>query len=165
VARLAATRQYRIDQETESQRSERIECVFLTCFRSDYSFLASVLQYSGIRMHRAETLEEADFLLTVTAGTAFLSDVTFPDGTWRDALAMVAEVHPLIPALVVADPVDRQFLTDAYPRGACGVLWKPIDFTEAIRLIRTVDEAAHDRAFFRAEASPVRAAVSGQARK
>jgi len=48
-------------------------------------------------MHRAETLDEADFLLTVTGATAFVSDVTFPDGTWRDALAMVAEVHPLTP--------------------------------------------------------------------
>jgi DNA-binding NtrC family response regulator len=162
---LTTTRRYRVNQEMESQRRERIQCVFLTCFRSDYSFLASVLQYSGIRMHRAETLEEADFLLTVTGGTAFLSDVTFPDGTWREALAMVAEVHPLIPALIVADPVDRQFLTDANARGACGVLWKPIDFNESIRIIRTADEAARDRAFFRGEASSVRAAVSGQAPK
>jgi DNA-binding NtrC family response regulator len=162
---LVTTGQYRVNRETESQRPERIECVFLTCFRSDYSFLASVLQYSGIRMHRAETLDEADFLLTVTSGTAFLSDVTFPDGTWRDALAMLAEVHPLTPALVVADPVDWQFLTDAYSRGACGVLWKPIDFIQAIQMIRTADQAAHDRAFFRGEAACLRAAVSGHAPK
>ncbi len=139
--------------------------MYLTCFRSDYSFLASVLQYSGIRTHRAETSDEADFLLTVTGATAFLSDVTFPDGTWREALAMVTEVHPLIPALIVAGPEDRQFLTDVYRRGACGVLWKPIDFTGAIRMIRTADQAAHDRAFFRGEAACLRAAVSGHAPK
>ena len=144
-------RRYRVEDQTGRARPEHIDCVFLTGFRSDYSFLASVLQYSGVRLHRAETLEEADFLLTVTGGTVFLSDLTFPEGTWRDALAMVAEVHPLTPALVVAEPVDRQYLRDAYPRGACGVLWKPIDFTEAIRMIRTADQAAHDRAFFRAE--------------
>jgi DNA-binding NtrC family response regulator len=162
---LVTTRQCRVDRETESQRPERIECVFLTCFRSDYSFLATVLQYSAIRMHRAETLDEADFLLTVTGATAFLSDVTFPDGTWRDALAMVAEVHPLTPALVVAEPVDSQFLPDVYRRGACGVLWKPIDFIQALGMIRTADQAARDRAFFRGEAGRLPAAVSGRAGK
>ena len=162
---MVTTRQCRVDRETESQRPERIECVFLTCFRSDYSFLATVLQYSGIRMHRADTLHEADFLLTVTGGTALLSDVTFPDGTWRDALAMVAEVHPLTPALVVAEPVDSQFLPDVYRRGACGVLWKPIDFIQALGMIRTADQAARDRAFFRGEAGRLPAAVSGRAGK
>lgn len=148
---LATVEHGRIDRERECN-PDRIQCVFLTCFRSDYSFLASVLQYSGIRMHRAETLDEADFLLTVTGGTVFLSDVTFPDGTWRHALAMIAEVHPLVPALVVADPVDERFLRDADRHGACGVLWKPFDFTEVTRMIRTADQAAHDRALLRGEA-------------
>lgn len=158
-------RQYRVEKEEEPRGTERIDGVFLTCFRSDYSFLASVLQYSGVRMHRAETLEEADFLLTVTGSTVFLSDVTFPDGTWREALAMVAEVHPLTPALVVAEPVDRQYLRDAYLRGACGVLWKPIDFTETIHMIRTANQAAHDRALWRGETHWQRASVLDHAPK
>ena len=48
-------------------------------------------------MHRAENVDEADFLLTATGGTAFLSDVTFPDGTWRDAIDMLAAVVPSFP--------------------------------------------------------------------
>jgi CheY-like chemotaxis protein len=155
---------YRVGEKAEPARPERIDCVFLTCFRADYSFLASVLQYSGVRMHRAETPEEADFLLTVTGATVLVSDVTFPTGTWRDALAMLAEVHPLIPALVAAEPVDRQYLRDVYTRGACGVLWKPIDFGEVIRMIRTADQAARDRAFFKSETA-LRASLLDHAQK
>ena len=124
----------------------RIECVYLTCFRSEFSFLATTLNYSRVRMLRAESLDEADFLLTVTGATAFLSDTTFLDGTWRDALDMAAEFHPLAASLIVADPVDWQFLSDAYTRGACGVLWKPVDFIQALERIRAADQAARDRA-------------------
>jgi DNA-binding NtrC family response regulator len=126
----------------------RIHCVFLTCFPSDFSFLATVLYYSRIRMDRADTLDQADFLLTVTPSTVLLSDMTFLDGSWRDALRMASEVHPHVAALVVADPVDRPFLSDsdAYASGACGILWKPLAIDQAIDLIRTADEAAKNRA-------------------
>src|SRR5581483_11862897 len=67
---------------------DRIHCVYLTCFRPEFSSLAIVLQYSGIQVQQAESLEEADFLLTVTGATVFLTDVALPDGDWRDALRM-----------------------------------------------------------------------------
>lgn len=142
------------DQDRSHRRPEfppRIECVYLTCFRSEFSFLATTLHFSRVRMFRAESLDEADFLLTVTSATAFLSDTTFLDGTWRDALEMATELHPLAASLIVADPVDWQFLSDAYTRGACGVLWKPVDFIEAIERVRAADQAARDRAVWLAE--------------
>ena len=120
-------------------------------------------------MCRAETLEEADFYLTVTGATVLLTDVTFLDGTWRDALRMASETHPRAAAIVVAEAVDYSLLSDAYDRGACGLLWKPVNFLEAIDLIRTLNQAACDRVqwldelFCRASAStegnriPVRA--------
>lgn len=126
--------------------ANRIQCVYLTCFRSEFSALAIILQYSGIRMHRAETLEEADFLLTVTASTVLLSDITFLDGSWHDALLMAGQVHPLVASLVVADRADWPSLGETYDRGACGALRKPLDFMETIHLIRTLHEAVRDRA-------------------
>src|ERR1039458_1115216 len=100
--------QLRAQYRHQGPLDNRIECVFLTCFRSDFSFLASVLYYSSIRMHRADTLDEADFLLTVTSSTVLLSDTRFLDGSWREALRMVSEVHPHVAALVVADDGSRQ---------------------------------------------------------
>ncbi len=132
---------------TEQWRdSDRIECVYLTCFCSEFAFLATVLQYSGIRMLHADSLDEADFLLTVTGAGTFLCDVTFADGTWRDALYMAAQTHRHTASLIVAEPVDKPFLSDAFTRGACAVLWKPFNFTQAIDRIRTLDQAAQDRA-------------------
>jgi len=136
----------------DSLGSGRIACVFLTCFRSDFAFLANLLHYSGIRMHRAETVEEADFLLTVTGSTVFLSDVTFVEGTWRDALAMAGGVHPLVASLIVADPVDWPYLSDAFSCGACAVVWKPVDLNDAIHMIRVADQASRDRAIVHRQA-------------
>jgi DNA-binding NtrC family response regulator len=97
-------------------------------------------------MHQAETLEESDFLLTVTAGTVLLSDMSFLDGSWRDALAMVSSVHPHVASIVVAEEAEHPSLSEAYSAGACAVLRKPIILDQAIERIRVLDEAARDRA-------------------
>jgi DNA-binding NtrC family response regulator len=130
-----------------------VDCVFLTCFASEFSFLSLVLKYSYIRLHRAETVEQADFLLLATGATALLTDVICLDGTWCDALRMCAENHPLVASVIVADPADHPFLREAYSRGACGVLWKPVDLMAAIEMIRTVNQAAVDRKVLLAELS------------
>jgi DNA-binding NarL/FixJ family response regulator len=141
---MGISEQRTVPESAECRRGG-IDCVFLTCFASEFSFLALVLQYSYIRLHRAETLEQANFLLLVTGATALLTDVTFLDGTWCDALRMSSENYPRVPTLVVADPADHPFLTDVYARGACGVLWKPVDMLDAIEMIRTIHQAALDR--------------------
>ena len=138
-------------------RGDGIDCVFLTCFRSEFSILATVLQYSRIRLHRAETLAEADFLLTVTGSTVLVSDILFLDGAWQDALEMAADLHPLIACLLAAEPVDGPCLAEAGSRGACAILWKPIDFIGAIDRIRTADQAARDRALLVDELPPIAA--------
>jgi DNA-binding NarL/FixJ family response regulator len=138
-------------RQTPAAADGRIECVYLTCFQPDFSFLATVLYYSRIRMHRAETVEEADFLLTVTGASVLLTDVTFLDGSWRDALRMAADIHPHVAALVAAETVDRPFLLDSGDYGACGILWKPLPNDRTVNLIRTVDEAARNRAALHGE--------------
>lgn len=132
---------------THSQQDagRRLHCVFISCFRHDIEFYQRVLAYSGIRLHRAETLNEADFLLTVTGSKVLISDTIFLDGSWEDALDMLSLVHPRSSFLVAADSLDRGFVGDAMDRGACGILWKPLDLTELIRLIRTVHDAALER--------------------
>jgi DNA-binding NarL/FixJ family response regulator len=127
-----------------------INCVFLTCFDSDFYFLANVL-LGSIRMHRAETLEQADFLLTVTEGTVLLTDVSFLDGFWHEAADMLAQFHPMVAFLVLADERDRQFVSEAPNRGACGILWKPLEFIEVSRSIRTAHEAFGERMIWQQE--------------
>jgi DNA-binding NtrC family response regulator len=122
-----------------------IDCVVLTSFSSEFTFLRNVFGRAGIRMHHAESLDQADFLLTVTESTVLLSDVIFVDGFWQRALSMLGDSHPLVTMLVIADPVDRPFLRDLFKRGACGIVWKPFQFEEVKRLIRIVHEASRER--------------------
>jgi DNA-binding NtrC family response regulator len=122
-----------------------IDCVVLTSFRSEFTFLRNVFERSGIRMHHAESLDQADFLLTVTESTVLLSDVIFADGFWQAALSLLCDNHPLVTMLVIADPVDKPFLRDLFTRGGCGIVWKPFQFDEVRRLIRVVHEASKER--------------------
>jgi DNA-binding NtrC family response regulator len=143
---MAESSQPHVSRLPEVPHAHRIECVYLTCFRPEFSVLAIILHYSAIRMHRAETLEEADFLLTVTGSTVLLSDIAFLDGSWQDALRMAGDVHPLVASTIVADPADLPSLAGACDLGACGTLLKPIDSGPAIQLIRVLHEAVCDRA-------------------
>ena len=95
-----------------------VDCISLSCFDHNALFLASMLGQGGIRLHRAHTAEMADFLLLATRGTVLVLDTTFLDGSWEDALAMTAQVHPLVATLICADLVDRGFIAGAHERGA-----------------------------------------------
>jgi DNA-binding NtrC family response regulator len=119
-----------------------IQCVFLTCFDNDYRVVSSLLGYGGVRIHRAETLDQADFILTVTGGTVVLTDCLFLDGTWEDAIEMCAHVHPTVSSLVIADPADRDFVEDATDRGAFGIFWRPLPMLRLRKLIEGAHEAA-----------------------
>ena len=131
--------------------TSRIDCVVLTAFDSTFSFLRNTWTLAGIRTHRANTLEEADFLLIATEATVFLSDVATADCSWRTALHMIGDHHPLVAVLVMADPADGPFLEDAPQLGVCGIIWKPIQFDSASRLVRTAHQACHDRHLLREE--------------
>jgi DNA-binding NtrC family response regulator len=122
-----------------------INCVVLSSFRCEFTHMHTVFRLAGIHMHHAESLDDADFLLTVTESTVLLADIVFADGSWESALSLLHNRYPLVTMLVIADPVDRPFLRDLYGRGACGVIWKPFDFGAARMLIRAVHEASKER--------------------
>jgi DNA-binding NtrC family response regulator len=122
-----------------------IDCVVLTCFQDEWRTIATLLRYGGVRSHCAETTEQADFLLTVTGSTVLFSDVMFLDGSWVDALRMCAHLHPCVLTFVIADFVDRAFVSDAPDHGACGTLWKPLSILKTQKLIEVADEAARER--------------------
>ena len=99
----------------------------------------------SIRLHRADTVKMADFLLLASRGTVLLVDTTFLDGSWEDALAMTGKVHPLVATLICADPVDREFIAGAQERGAFHVLWRPIPLERLRSSIWTAHEATVER--------------------
>ena len=129
-----------------------MDVVLLTAFDDEFTFLKNVLGFAGLRVHRAGSIEQADFLLLVTEAAVLLSDVAMVDCSWHCALRMVRERHPLVSPIVIADPIDYPFLHDAFALGACGVLWKPIEFNLASRMIWIAREASIERRLLREEA-------------
>lgn len=118
------------------------DCVFLTCFSFEFEFVAAVLRYSGVRFHRAETLEQADFLLIVTGARVLLCDAVFLDGCWVDCADMLRHVHPGVSLIVVAAEVDRPYVAGATTDHASQVFWKPLRVNELRQIVREVRQAA-----------------------
>ena len=140
--------------EAESRMPSKcggVDCVFLSCFDANALFLAAMLGQGGIRLHRAHTTEMADVLLLATRGTVLVLDTTFLDGSWQDALAMTAQVHPLVATLICADLVDREFVACARERGAFDVLWRPIELERLRPSIWTAHEVTVERRLWLAE--------------
>ena len=130
----------------------RADIVLLTAFDDEFTFLKNVLGFAGLRVHRARSIEQADFLLLVTEAKVLLSDVAMVDCSWRCAMRLVRERYPLVSPIVIADPIDYPFLHDAFALGACGVLWKPIELRLASRMIWVAREASVERRLLRDEA-------------
>jgi DNA-binding NtrC family response regulator len=134
-----------------ASRSSGVDCVFLSCFDHNAQFFASMLGPGGIRLHRACTVEMADFLLLATRGTVLVSDTTFLDGSWEDALAMIRTVHPLVATVICADLIDAEFVASAQERGAFAVLWRPVELEQLRSRIRAADELTRERRLWLAE--------------
>ena len=139
------TTQFSGTMATTASSSGGVDCVFLSCFDHNVQFFASMLGLTGIRLHRACTVEAADFLLLAAQATVLVVDTTFLDGSWEDALAMIGQVHPLVATLIYAEFVDRAFLVNARERGAFDVLWRPIALDRLRTSIRTAHEATVER--------------------
>ena len=125
--------------QQEATRKSGIDCVFLTCLDSDFAVFNGLLRASRIRMHRARTIDEADFLLTVAEATVLLSETVFLDGTWIDAASMLANVHPSVRLLVMMDTIEAACSAEALRRRAFTVVCKPIHLNDLRRAI----QAAH----------------------
>jgi len=127
-------------------------CVLLTTFRHEFEFLAMILRHAGMHLYRADTLEQADFLITVTGARVMLCDTVCPDGTWKECVDMLAREHPGVSLVVLAEKVDAPFVADAIDAGACTVAWAPIGF-DFRYLIAAAREAAMERALRQADRS------------
>lgn len=110
-----------------------------------------MLGQAGIRLHRAATVDVADFLLLATGATVLVLDTTFLDGSWEEALAMIRKAHPLVVPLICADPVDRKFVEAAQEQGVFDLLWRPIPLDRLRCAIWTAHAVTLERRLWLAE--------------
>ena len=131
-----------LEQSVAPDLDPGIDCVFLTCFNSDFQVFAVLLAHSGVRMHCADTLEQADFLLSVTGAKVLLSDAVFLDGTWYEAARMLADVHSSVTLVVVLDEVEEALWRDALRRGGYDMAPKPLRLSKLHQAIRNAYNTA-----------------------
>lgn len=133
------------------QRGRQIDCIVLTSNISEFTFLRNVFWLAGIRMHRAQAIDQLDYLLSVTESTVLLADVTFAGDTWQSALDFLRQNYPLVPALVIAELADTLLPEDVFRCGGCGIVWRPFRFDDTGALIRAAHSASRERQAWRVE--------------
>ena len=143
ASRQSAASMQRGDRAAEPAKAG-IDCVFLTCLDDDFELFAGLLRVSGIRLHHAATVEQADFLLTVTDATVLLSDTLFLDGTWTIAASMLASFHPGVSLLVTVEDRDRES-PEAIRRAASDLILRPMRLSRLREAVQTAHQAAQKR--------------------
>ena len=124
-------------------RRADFKCVFLTCSEVESRAVSRLLMPAGIRILPAAMLEQADLLLATTDSAVLLADSAFLDGTWEDALDMVAKSHPRVELVLAAGQADERFWIDVLERGAYDLVLKPFDAGELRRILENAN--AHAR--------------------
>lgn len=70
------------------------------------------------------------------------TETTFQDGTWEDALAMVAGAHPRAALVLAAGHADERFRIEALERSAFDLIAKPFEAGELRRILENADAYA-----------------------
>jgi hypothetical protein len=71
-----------------------------------------------------------------------LTETTFQDGTWEDALARVARSHPRAALVLAAGHADERFWIDVLERGAFDLVAKPFEAGELRRILENANAYA-----------------------
>jgi hypothetical protein len=105
--------------------SYRFPCVYLTAYSEAAQVASTLAAAVQIRIHRANTLDNAKAQLQTTKARVILADVTFAGGGWEDAVRMAACL-PLRAALVLVSPfLDHRLWIDALEGGAYDLILEP----------------------------------------
>jgi DNA-binding NtrC family response regulator len=131
---------------SDERYSPRFSCVFLGCSWEDYQLASGLLHAAHICVHRAGSLEQADSLLGTGDSRVLLTEVAFPGGTWRDALAMTARHGRNVVLVVTAALADERFWLDVLDQGAYDLILKPFVAEELLRILENADACARTRA-------------------
>lgn len=129
-------------EDSGDRRSPCITCVFLTPSEQEFDALRRLLAPTTIRIHHAATLEQARFTLTATRTAVVLTEIAFPDGDWKDAKDMLAQLVPRVELVVAALHADEGFWLDVLDGGAYDLVLKPFRAEEVRRILENAESHA-----------------------
>jgi len=111
--------------------------LLISPFEQDHKVLRSLFHEQGWKLYETGCLESALNLLRNRVASIVITEKDLPTGNWKDVLGAVCILRE--PPLVVISSVnaDDYLWAEALNLGAYDVLAKPIERTEAMRVLNS----------------------------
>jgi DNA-binding NtrC family response regulator len=101
----------------------------------DHEILSALFKHNSWTLHRADSVKSVSTLLKETAASVVISERDLTVGDWTRVLTVVRRL-PRAPLLIVISRVADNYLwAEALNLGAYDVLAKPLNQTEAARVL------------------------------
>jgi DNA-binding NtrC family response regulator len=101
----------------------------------DHAILNALFQHNGWTLHTTSSLSSASALLREEATSVVITERDLPDGDWKDVLLAIHILRKPPLLIVISRLADDYLWAEALNLGAYDVLAKPLDQTEAIRVL------------------------------
>ena len=101
----------------------------------DHAILNALFQHNGWTLQGASSLSSASGLLREETTSVVITERNLPDGDWKDVLVAIHILRnpPLL--IVISRLADDYLWAEALNLGAYDLLAKPLDQTEAFRVL------------------------------
>jgi DNA-binding NarL/FixJ family response regulator len=105
--------------------SYRFSCVYLTSCSQAADLVSTLAATAQIRIHHANSLDNAKARIQATKARVILADVAFDKGDWKDAARMAAHLPFQVALVLVSRFVDHWLWIDALEGGAYDLISQP----------------------------------------
>ena len=101
----------------------------------DHAILNALFQQNGWTLRGTNSLSSASDLLREEATSVVITERDLPDGDWKDVLVAIHILRKPPLLIVISRMADDYLWAEALNLGAYDVLAKPLDHTEAVRVL------------------------------
>ena len=101
----------------------------------DHEVLNELFRHNSWILHRASSVNSASALLNEGTTSVVITERHFPVGDWKDVLDVVHHLPKAPLLIVISRAADNYLWAEALNLGAYDVLAKPLDQTEAARVL------------------------------
>ena len=101
----------------------------------DHTVLNELFQHNSWTLRRASSVNSASTLLNEGATSVVITERHFPVGDWKDVLEVIHHLPKAPLLIVISRGADNYLWAEALNLGAYDVLAKPLDQTEATRVL------------------------------
>ena len=101
----------------------------------DHEVLNELFQHNSWILRRASSVNSASALLNEGTSSIVITERHFPVGDWKDVLEVIHHLPKAPLLIVISRGADNYLWAEALNLGAYDVLAKPLDQTEATRVL------------------------------